>query len=285
MGLLCKPVIDVVIQWFRGIVARAPPSSMKLGSVVRRWRPGDLLPPLLHVEAFERLLSSPRNTCSEHEAVSNHWKCRPECFPRAGVTLDNAFELFPLPPGCRQTADVPAEITEEHANVLELESFFESSAEKIVVHRIAEILVKPEVLLIHRLTSATTCSGSIRLCTAARYYSSEEDFEIHSQIPVCDVLQVELHILFERRVSPGSHLPQASQSWRHIERPQVLQVVSLIIVHRVWSWTYQAYVAFEYIPEWQLIQAVLFQEPPDSCNAWIIVDLEVSTLALIQAEQ
>src|SRR5437868_4624523 len=79
--------------------------------------------------------------------------------------------------------------------------------------------------------------------------SPQEDVAVQPQAPFLDVLPVEGHFKFERRIEAGSDLPSASDTGDHVETAHVLGTVMLNFFAVRWPWSNHAHVAHQHTPE------------------------------------
>ena len=85
----------------------------------------------------------------------------------------------------------------------------------------------------------------------------QENSQIQQQVPILDVVVVEIHGPFKRRMVPGGYLPQAGQAWLNVQPSEMFQAVALVIVERMRPGSDQAHVPLQDIPKLRdFVQAV-----------------------------
>ena len=73
----------------------------------------------------------------------------------------------------------------------------------------------------------------------------QENSQIKQQVPILDVVVVEIHGPFKRRMVPGGYLPQAGQAWLNVQPSEMFQAVALVIVEGMRPGSDQAHVPLQ----------------------------------------
>src|SRR5947207_15592557 len=105
---------------------------------------------------------------------------------------------------------------------------------------------------------------------------AKQDRGVKFQRPLIDVVQIELHPLFERQVAAAGYLPQTSEARLDAETsflPGDFHAQS--VANRKRPRTDNAHFAEQNVDKlWQFIDARFAQQPTGACDARVILDLK-----------
>src|SRR5580704_7203492 len=134
--------------------------------------------------------------------------------------------------------------------------------------------------------TAVIAESSIPLRPQHHRQGLQQNLRVQSQTPPFDVLEIERHIRFERRIAPRRHLPQSRHSRLYIQPPQIFRSISLDIVHRMWPRSDQTHISQNHVDELrQFVNAESPQPNSAPCNPRILLHLEKRPIAFVRAPQ
>src|SRR4029079_16079640 len=115
---------------------------------------------------------------------------------------------------------------------------------------------------------------------------ARQDREVEAQAPAVDVLEVESHPLLEGQVVAPTDLPQAGEARSDAQTAAEGTVKALGLPDRKRPRTHEAHVAEQDVEELrQLVEAGAAQEPAESRDPRVVVDLETGAVHLGQGEE
>src|SRR5258708_39550316 len=117
-------------------------------------------------------------------------------------------------------------------------------------------------------------------------YGLQQNLGIQKRAPIIYILEIQLHVLLERRISACRYLPEAGNSRKSFQTAQVFQLILIIVVNRVRPGADHAHVALEHIKDLgKFVNTELAKDNTYARNAGIIGNLECGAIAFIQVAQ